>query len=158
MIGYFIFGLYKQNNMTVEDIQLIKDDKFICRNTQFCKGNEIGVHGKMFGGLLLAELDSACGVFASEICDTPYLVTRSLITEFISPILANNIYKTYIKLSNIGKTSLTLIAEIYKHSVHTGKSKLAVKCESTFVRINDEGEPIKISDHIRKRYGYEQID
>lgn len=144
--------------MTKEEIELIRENEFICRNTQFCKGNEVGVHGKMFGGLLLAELDSACGVFASEICDTPYLVTRSLETEFISPILPNNIYKTYIKLDDIGNTSLTLMAEIHKHSVHTGRSKIAVKCKCTFVRINDEGEPIKISDHIRKRYGYEQIN
>jgi acyl-CoA thioesterase YciA len=145
-------------DMTQEEIELIKENKFICRNTQFCKGNEVGVHGKMFGGVLLSELDVTCAVFASEICDTPYLVTRNLKVEFISPILPNNIYKTYIKLDNIGNTSLKIIAEIHKHSVHTKRSKIAVKCECTFVRINDEGESIKISDHIRKRYGYEQID
>lgn len=134
------------------NIDKVKNGEFICRNSQFCKGKDIGVHGRMFGATLMEELDSVCAVFAAEVCDTPYLVTKTMNIEFVAPILPNNIYKTYLKLVDIGNTSLKLEAEIHKHSVHTGRTKVAVKCTTVFVRINDEGESIKISDHIRKRF------
>lgn len=106
----------------------------------------------MFGGIIMQELDSACAVFAAEIIDTPWIVTKTMDVEFLAPILSNQIYKIYIKLENIGTTSLTLTAEIRKHSVHTGNETVAVKARSVFVRINEEGEKIKISGHIKNRF------
>jgi acyl-CoA thioesterase YciA len=140
--------------MNSTEIEQIKNNEFICRNSQFCKGKEIGVHGRMFGGNLMQELDVVCAVFAAEIIDNPWIVTKTMNIEFVAPILSNQIYKVYVKLEHIGNTSLKILAEIRKHSVHTGKDSLAVKAESIFVRINEEGESIKISDHIKKRFGF----
>lgn len=100
----------------------------------------------------MEELDMVCSVFAAEICDTPWIVTKTMAIEFVSSINQNQIYKTYVGIKKIGNTSITLIAEIRKHSVHTEKETLAMKCEAVFVRINEEGEPIKISDHIREKF------
>lgn len=36
---------------------------------------DIGIHGNLFGGTLMAWLDEAAGSFASEYCLTPNLVT-----------------------------------------------------------------------------------
>lgn len=133
-------------------IDLLREGSMICRNSQFCKGNNIGVHGRMYGAHLMEELDMVCSVFAAEICDTPWIVTKTMAIEFVSSINQNQIYKTYVGIKKIGNTSITLIAEIRKHSVHTEKETLAMKCEAVFVRINEEGEPIKISDHIREKF------
>ena len=38
------------------------------------------------------------------------------------------------------------------HSVDTEKEVLALRCETTFVRINEYGEAIKISDNVRAKY------
>ena len=76
--------------------------------------------------------------------------------EFVSPILQNHIFKTYIGIKNIGRTSLTLLAEIRKHSVHTEKETVSLKSEAVFVRINEEGEAIPISDTIRAKFGYKR--
>lgn len=139
---------------TEYNVELIKSGELICRNTQFCKGKQVGVHGRMFGADQMEELDSVCAVFAAEICDTPWIVTKKMSIEFDAPILPNQIYKTYVGIKNIGNTSLTLYAEIRKHSVHTERETIAVRCDAVFVRINEDGEAIKISDHIRKKYGY----
>lgn len=139
------------------NIELLKKNEMICRNTQFCKGKQVGIHGRMFGADLMEELDSVCAVFAAEICDTPWVVTKTMNIEFISPVLPNQIYKTYIGIKKIGTTSLTLNAEIRKHSVHTEHETVALRAETIFVRINEEGEAIKISDSIRKKFGYELI-
>lgn len=139
------------------DIEKLKNGDFICRNSQFCKGKQVGIHNRMFGADLMEELDSVCAVFAAEVCDTPWVVTKTMNIEFISAILPNQIYKTYVGISKIGNSSIVLKAEIRKHSVHTEHETLALKAETVFVRINEEGEAIKISDNVRKKYGYETI-
>lgn len=141
----------------MDPIESLKSGELICRNSQFCKGKDIGVHGRIFGANLMEELDSSCSVFAAEICDTPWLVTKIMNIEFITPVLQNQIFKTYIGIKKIGKTSITLNAEIRKHSVHTEKETLVLKAESVFVRINEDGEAIPISDTVRKKFGYDLL-
>jgi len=134
------------------NVELLKKGELICRNSQFCKGKQVGVHGRMFGAEMLEEVDSVCAVFAAEICDTPWVVTKTMNSEFIKEILPNQIYKTYVGIKKIGNTSITLNVEIRTHSVDTEKEVLALRCETTFVRINEYGEAIKISDNVRSKY------
>jgi acyl-CoA thioesterase YciA len=131
---------------------LLRKGELICRNSQFCKGKEVGVHNRMFGGDLLQELDSVCAVFAAEVCDTPWIVTKTMNVEFVSEIRPNQIYKTYVGIKKIGNTSITLNAEIRTHSVDTEKEVLVLKCETVFVRINEYGEAIRINDNVRSNY------
>lgn len=131
---------------------LLRKGMMICRNSQFCKGRQIGIHGRMFGADQMEELDSVCAVFAAEICDTPWVVTKTMNVEFVKEILPNQIYKTYVGIKKIGNTSITLNAEIRTHSVDTEKETLALRCETIFVRINEYDEAIKISDNVRGKY------
>ena len=137
--------------------EFISKGGMICRNTQFCKYSDVGVHNKIYGAILMAELDSVCAAFAAEILDTPWIVTKTMNVEFISSINPNQMYKTYVGIEKIGNTSITLKAEIRRHSVHTEVETLAVKANTIFVRINEEGEAILISDYIRKKFGYEPL-
>lgn len=132
--------------------QLLREGELICRNSQFCKGKQIGIHGRMFGAELMEELDAVCAVFAAEVCDTPWVVTKTMNVEFIAEVKPNQIYKTYVGIKRIGSSSITLSAEIRTHSVDTEKEKLAIKCETVFVRINEYGEAIKINDNVRSNY------
>lgn len=132
--------------------QLLREGELICRNSQFCKGKQIGIHGRMFGAELMEELDAVCAVFAAEVCDTPWVVTKTMNVEFIAEVKPNQIYKTYVGIKRIGTSSITLNAEIRTHSVDTEKEKLAIKCETVFVRINEYGEAIKINDNVRSNY------
>ena len=132
--------------------QLLRNGELICRNSQFCKGKQIGVHGRMFGADQLEEIDSVCAVFAAEICDTPWIVTKSMNVEFVKEILPNQIYKTYVGIKKIGNTSIILNVEIRTHSVDTEKEVLALKSEAVFVRINEYGESIRINDNVRTKF------
>ena len=142
----------------MDPIEDLKAGKLICRNSQFCKGKDIGVHGRIFGANLMEELDSSCAVFSAEVCDTPWVVTKSMNIEFVTSVLQNQIFKTYIGIKNIGRTSITLCAEIRKHSVHTEKETVALKAEAVFVRINEDGESIPISDSVRSKFGYKLLN
>jgi len=47
-------------------------------STHICKGQNIGVHGNLFGGVMLSWLDEAGGAFAGQCSDTPRMVTLKL--------------------------------------------------------------------------------
>ena len=132
--------------------QILRNGELICRNSQFCKGNQVGIHGRMYGAFLLEEVDAVCAVFAAEVCDTPWIVTKSMNVEFVAEVKPNQIYKTYVGIKKIGDTSITLNVEIRTHSVDTEKEKLSIKCEVVFVRINEYGEAIRINDNVRNNY------
>jgi len=134
------------------NVELLRKGELICRNSQFCKGKQIGIHGRMFGADMMEELDAVCAVFAAEVCDTPWIVTKTMNVEFVKEIMPNQIYKTYVGISKIGNTSISLKAEIRTHSVDTEKETVALRCDTVFVRINEYGEAIKISDNVRKKY------
>ena len=42
------------------------------------KKSDLGFHGNLFGGKLLAWLDAAAAGFAAEFCDTPRMVTKAI--------------------------------------------------------------------------------
>jgi acyl-CoA thioesterase YciA len=121
--------------------------------TYICKASDIGVHSNMFGGTILAIIDDAAAAYASQICDTQRIVTLK-IDELIfkTPVKIGNILKIYGKVEKFGNTSVTAYLEVRKHNVYTGKQAVVVHTNITFVRIDDEGTPLAISERVKSRY------
>jgi len=133
------FYIYKQK--TVELI-----------STHICKGSEIGVHNNMFGGILMAYLDESAGAFASQLCDTPRMVTKKVEEiVFMEPVRLGNILKIYGEPVRVGNSSITVALEVRKHNVHTGIQKVVCSTKMVFVKIDDEGCAVPISDKAKVR-------
>ena len=47
-------------------------------STHVCKQSDVGFHGNLFGGLMLAWLDEAAVAYVCQMCDTPRMVTVSI--------------------------------------------------------------------------------
>lgn len=121
--------------------------------TYICKKSDIGVHDNMFGGTVLGLIDQSAGAYASQICDTPRVVTIKIDElVFKNPVKVGNIIKIYASVSKFGNTSITLYVEVRKHNVYTGKQEVVVSTNIKFVRIDEEGYPIPISERVRSRY------
>ena len=116
------------------------------------KGDE-GVHGNMFGGTLVSIIDDAGASYASQICDTPRMVTIK-IDEFIfkKPIKVGNLIKVYGEVRDFGTTSVTLYLEVRRHNVYTGDQDVVTQTNIKFVRIDEEGNAIPISERVKQRY------
>lgn len=116
------------------------------------KGDE-GVHGNMFGGTLLALIDDAAASYASQICDTQKIVTLK-IDELIfkRAIKVGNILKIYGEVVSFGNTSVTLYIEVRKHNVYTGDQDIVTHTKIVFVRIDEDGKPRPIHQHVKERY------
>jgi len=71
--------------------------------------------------------------------------------RFIKPGKEGQLLKIYGKPLKVGNTSITLYLEARSHSVYTGKQTVILHTQITFVRIDDEGNPIPISDRAKNR-------
>ena len=117
------------------------------------KKSDLGFHGNLFCGKLLAWMDAAAAGFAAEVCDTPRMVTK-LIDEcvFNKPAREGQLLKIYGIVERVGNTSVTLKLEARSHNVYNGKQNVILSTNMVFVRIDEQGDAIPISDRVRLKY------
>jgi len=121
--------------------------------TKICMALDLGVHGNLFGGNMMAFLDEAAAAYSCQLCDTPRMVTKKIEeVVFQNPVKVGNILKIYGEVDKIGNTSITVKLEARKHNVYTGQQKLVCSTKMVFVRIDDEGSPVPISERVKLRY------
>jgi acyl-CoA thioesterase YciA len=122
-------------------------------STYICKKGDIGIHDNMFGGTILSIIDDASASYASQICDTQRVVTLKIDELiFAKPVKVGNILKVYGEVKDFGTTSVTLYIEVRKHNVYTGLQTVVTHTNIKFVRIDDEGTPLAISERVKERY------
>jgi acyl-CoA thioesterase YciA len=121
--------------------------------TYICKEFDLGIHSNMFGGRIMSLLDDAAGSFASQLCDTPRMVTIKVDElAFKKAVKIGSILKIYGRVVKFGNTSLQLYMEMRKHNVYTGEQEIVTSTNMTFVRIDEEGNSIPISERVKLRY------
>lgn len=117
------------------------------------KKSDLGFHGNLFGGKLLAWMDSAAAAYASEYCDTPRMVTKSIDEcVFMRPGREGQLIKIYGEPISIGTTSIKFKLEARSHNVYNGNQKSILETNMTFVRIDEQGEPIPISQRVKDKF------
>ena len=122
-------------------------------STHPIKKSDLGFHGNLFGGKLLAWMDAAAAAYAMQVADTPRIVTL-LIEQcvFKKPAREGQLIKVYGEVVTIGNTSLTLYMEARSHNVYSGIQSIILSTNMKFVRIDENGDSIPISDRVRNKY------
>ena len=123
-------------------------------NTHPIKKSDLGFHGNLFGGKLLAWIDAAAAGYSMQLCDSPRMVTI-LIDKcyFEKPAKEGQLIKIYGIPTDIGHTSITLYIEARAHNVYTGRQAVVLKTHMKFVHIDEEGNPIPIGEKGRNSVG-----
>lgn len=121
-------------------------------NTHPIKKSDLGFHGNLFGGKLLAWIDAAAAGYSMQLCDTPRMVTVSIEKCFFEkPAKEGQLVKIYGSPAGLGNSSITLYMEARAHNVYTGKQIVVLKTQIKFVHIDEEGNPIPIGEKGRMR-------
>lgn len=121
--------------------------------TFLVKASDIGLSNNMFGGVILSLIDESAVSYAMQLCDTPRMVTVKIDElVFKKPVKVGNLLKVYGKVIEFGTTSLSIYIEVRKHNVYNGVQDTVTHTNIKFVRIDDEGNPLAISDRIKTRY------
>ena len=122
-------------------------------NTHPVKKSDLGFHGNLFGGKLLAWLDASAAAYAAQCCDTPRMVTVSIDKcEFRRPAKEGQLIKIYGAIEKIGVSCITLKLEARSHNVYDGRQAKILSSFITFVRIDEQGESIPISDRVKEKH------
>jgi acyl-CoA thioesterase YciA len=121
-------------------------------NTHPIKKSDLGFHGNLFGGKLLAWIDAAAAGYSMQLCDTPRMVTVSIDKcNFERPAREGQLLKIYGAPSKLGTTSVTLYMEARAHNVYTGKQTIVLRTQIKFVSIDEDGNPIPMGEKARRR-------
>ena len=121
-------------------------------NTHPIKKSDLGFHGNLFGGKLLAWIDAAAAGYSMQLCDSPRMVTVSIDKcNFEKPAKEGQLLKIYGHPSKVGNSSVTLYMEARAHDVYTGNQILVLKTTIRFVHISEYGNPIPIGERGRNR-------
>lgn len=117
------------------------------------KKSDLGFHGNLFGGKLLSWIDAAIAAYAMETCHTNSMITVSLDKcIFKRPAKEGNLVKIYARVIKIGDTSATFEVEARSYNVFREDEKLILNTTMTFVRVDNEGVPISISETVKSKY------
>lgn len=129
-------------------------EEYTLITTHPVKKSDLGFHGNLFGGKLLSWIDAAAAAYAAEVCDTPRMVTKAIDKcVFNRPAREGQLIKIYGSIINIKKSSLLLKMEARSHNVYSGKQSIILETQITFVRIDEQGDPIPISERVKIKYG-----
>ena len=121
-------------------------------STHPVKKSDLGFHGNLFGGKLLAWIDAAGASMATQVCDTPRMVTIAIDKcVFKKPAKEGHLLKIYGQVEEVGNTSVTLTVEARSHNVYSGKQGIVLSTNIKFVRIDEQGDPIPVSDRVRQK-------
>lgn len=124
--------------------------------TYFCKASQVGYHGNLFGGRMLAWLDEAGAAYAAQCCDSPRMVTKHISSvTFEKPVRPGQIIKIYGEVKKVGNTSITIRLEARRHSVYNGTQRNVCTTDMVFVRIDGDGEAIPLSEKVKNKYAPE---
>jgi acyl-CoA thioesterase YciA len=122
-------------------------------STHPVKKSDLGFHGNLFGGVLLAWIDSAVAAYAMEKCRTQNMITMAIDEcVFKKPAKENNLVKIYAELSKIGNTSATFKIEARAYNVFRADEVIILATKMTFVRVDNEGQPISISQQVKQTF------
>jgi len=122
-------------------------------STHPVKKLDLGFHGNLFGGKLLSWIDAAVAAYAMEKCRSQNMITVAMDKcVFKKPAKEKNLVKIYADVSKIGNTSATFRVEARAYNVFRGDEVTLLETSMTFVRVDDEGVPIQISQTVKDKY------
>jgi acyl-CoA thioesterase YciA len=122
-------------------------------STHPVKKSDLGFHGNLFGGKLLSWIDAAVAAYAMEKCRSQNMITIAMDKcVFLKPAKEKQLVKIYAQMVKVGNTSATFSIEARGFNVFRGDEVVLLATNMTFVRVDEEGVPIPISEQVRKTF------
>ena len=117
------------------------------------KKSDLGFHGNLFGGKLLSWIDAAVAAYAMEKCRSQNMITIAMDKcVFLKPAKEKQLVKIYGEMVRVGNTSATFNIEARGYNVFRGDEVVLLATNMTFVRVDEEGVPIPISEQVKRMF------
>lgn len=107
--------------------------------------NTTNHYDTLFGGTAMQLMDEVAFITATRFSRQRMVTVSSDRIDFTKPIPAGTIVELIGKVSYLGKTSLKVKVDIYIEEMYSYTREKAVRGEFTFVAIDEEKKPIKVT-------------
>ena len=122
-------------------------------STHPVKKSDLGFHGNLFGGKLLSWIDAAVAAYAMEKCRSQNMITIAMDKcVFLKPAKEKQLVKIYGEMVRVGNTSATFNIEARGYNVFRGDEVVLLATTMTFVRVDEEGVPIPVSEQVKRMF------
>jgi acyl-CoA thioesterase YciA len=122
-------------------------------STHPVKKSDLGFHGNLFGGKLLSWIDAAVAAYAMEKCRSQNMITIAMDKcVFLKPAKEKQLVKIYAEMVKVGNTSATFNIEARGYNVFRGDEVVLLATNMTFVRVDEEGVPIPVSEQVKRTF------
>ena len=120
------------------------DDRFTITNYKVVMPEDAMALNTLFAGKLMRLLDESTALVGTRYARGPVVTASVDTTDFYSPIMVGETLIIYSTLTNIGKSSMEVIAKVVKRDEITGEEKHTTTSYFTLVHVGPTGrsEPI----------------
>lgn len=110
-----------------------------------CLEKDVGAHGNLFGGIMMAWLDEAAAILACQHARSNRMVTLvANEVRFIQPVKVGDIVQIKGKIDRIGKTSVTVTLDVNSIDPETQSERKVCDTSMVFVNIDKWGNKAPI--------------
>lgn len=102
---------------------------------------DINANGHIFGGWVLAQMDIAGGIVASNVAQGPVATVAIDAMKFIAPILLRDIISVYAHLERRGRTSMGIRIEVVAIRDSGRVEQKVTEGLFTFVALDENHQP-----------------
>lgn len=98
----------------------------------------------IFGGVVMSMVDKCAALSAMKHCGgqaTTLSVERILFKE---PIMVGELVEIRSHVVHVGRTSMSVVADVYAEDLRTGNRRHTNACWLTFVHLGDDGKPAPV--------------
>ncbi len=102
--------------------------------------------GTLFGGNALALMDKAAFLSATRYARRSMVTVASDRVEFKVPVRAGQLVELIARVTQVGRTSVTVGVEMYAEELLSPGRVLATHGSFVFVAIDERGHPVPVGD------------
>jgi len=111
------------------------------RRTEIVFPQAANVYGTLFGGRALALMDEVGAIAAMRACRKQVVTASIDRIDFKEPIRVGEFVETIARVVRIGRTSLTVEAELWAEHPTSGVRRLSTVGKFIFVAVDPQGRP-----------------
>jgi acyl-CoA thioesterase YciA len=99
--------------------------------------------GQIFGGWIMAQMDIAGGLVASDVASGRVATVAATSMEFHKPVFVGDIVSCFADVTKVGNTSITTHVEVFAQRRRAGKVQCVKVTEAivVYVALTEEGRP-----------------
>lgn len=107
---------------------------------------DTNAYGDIFGGWLVALMDSAAGLIAARRAKGRAVTVAMDGMQFLHPVKVGDEVSVYGEITKIGRTSLTIEVEAWRRLRESEETCKVTAAVFTFVAIDEKGHPRPVEE------------